>query len=48
MPGGSPNFKTEESIERLYTDIEIIFKNIHGDFQGITLKNYYEIRLAEK
>jgi hypothetical protein len=44
MPGGSPNFKTEESIERLYTDIKIIFENIHRDFQGITLKNYYEIR----
>ncbi|MDR2410755.1 MAG: hypothetical protein LBE13_21955 [Bacteroidales bacterium] len=44
MPGGSPNFKTEESIERLYADIRIIFENIHKNFQGITLKNYYEVR----
>jgi hypothetical protein len=44
MPGGSPNFKTEESIEKLYTDIEIIFENIHKDFRGITLKDYYKIR----
>jgi hypothetical protein len=44
MPGGSPNFKTSESIERLYTDINIIFENIHRDFQGTTLKKYYKIR----
>jgi hypothetical protein len=44
MPGGSPNFKTEESIEKLYNDINIIFENIHRDFQGITLKDYYKIR----
>jgi hypothetical protein len=43
MPGGSQHFKTEESIERLYTDIKIIFENIHKDFQGITLKDYYAI-----
>jgi hypothetical protein len=43
MPGGSPNFKTRESIERLYTDINTIFEKIHRNFQGITLKNYYEI-----
>jgi hypothetical protein len=44
MPGGSPNFKTEGSIERLYMDIKIIFENIHKDFQGITLEGYHEIR----
>jgi hypothetical protein len=43
MASGSPNFKTEESIERLYADIDIIFEKIHKNFQGITLKNYYEI-----
>jgi hypothetical protein len=46
MPGGSPNFKTKESIEQLYKDIKTIFEKIHSDFQGATLKNYYENRLS--
>jgi hypothetical protein len=48
MPEGSPTFKTEESIDRLYADIKIIFENINRDFRGITLENYYAIRMAEK
>jgi hypothetical protein len=42
MPGGSPAFKTLNSIENLYNDLEIIFNKIAGDFKGITLKDYYE------
>jgi hypothetical protein len=42
MPGGSPAFKTTESIENLYANLEIIFSKIAEDFKGETLKNYYE------
>jgi hypothetical protein len=42
MPGGSPSFKTAESIERLYKDLETIFNRIAQGFKGITLKDYYE------
>jgi hypothetical protein len=42
MPGGSPIFKTHESIEDLYKDLEILFKKISENFKGITLKSYYE------
>jgi hypothetical protein len=43
MPGGSPTFKTKESIESLYADLEILFETVAGNFKGITLKNYYEL-----
>jgi hypothetical protein len=42
MPGGSPTFKTAESIECLYRDLEIIFDKIIENFKGITIKNYCE------
>jgi hypothetical protein len=41
MPGGSPAFKNNESIETLYNHLEILFNAISKDFQGITLKDYY-------
>jgi hypothetical protein len=43
MPAGSPIFRTAESIEKLYNDIEIIFDKISGVFSGITLKDYYAL-----
>lgn len=42
MPGGSPYFKTEEDIERLYSNLEEFFKLISGTYQGCTLKEYYD------
>jgi hypothetical protein len=42
MGGGSPTFRTHESIEKLYDDLEIIFNRISHSFTGITLKSYYE------
>ncbi len=43
MPGGSPNFKNEEDIEKLYYNIEDIFKYIQSKgYNGITLYDYYE------
>lgn len=41
MPGGSPTFKSSESIENLYNTINILFKRIADDCKGITLKEYY-------
>lgn len=41
MPGGSPNFKTKESIERLYEIIEFVFKySKNKGYEGMTLKEY--------
>lgn len=43
MPGGSPNFKTVESIEKLYNNIEYIFQYIKNKgYIGMTLNEYYE------
>ena len=40
MPGGSPVFDTEEKIEKLYDNLEIIFRDISGKFEGISLADY--------
>lgn len=40
MPGGSPTFKTTESIERLYSHLEVIFKEASQSFEGITIGGY--------
>lgn len=42
MPGGSPSFTSEESIERLYKNLDILFKRISKNFLGCTFKDYYE------
>ena len=43
MPAGSPNFKTTESIERLYQIIEAIFeKAVSLGYEGKTLREYAE------
>lgn len=42
MPGGSPNFKTEEEIEKLYEVIEHIFEYVKKlGYIGKTLSEYY-------
>ena len=42
MPGGSPNFKTEEDIDKLYEIIENLFSYIQKQgFVGATLREYY-------
>lgn len=41
MPGGSPYFKDNEAIERLYFDMEMLFKYVkERGYEGITLKEY--------
>ena len=41
MPGGSPPFRDEEAIERLYRHLEILFDTATRHFCGATLKEYY-------
>jgi hypothetical protein len=40
MPGGSPIFPTERSIEGLYADMEALFSAASGQFEGMTLATY--------
>ena len=42
MPGGSPTFPTEESIEKLYRDLEILFQAGQQDFHPMTLGQYLQ------
>jgi hypothetical protein len=42
MPGGSPTFPSEESIESLYRDLELLFKAASTDFRGAMLSEFYE------
>ena len=41
MPGGSPKFKTTESIETLYCHLKLLFDSISKNFQGSTLKGAF-------
>jgi hypothetical protein len=43
MPGGSPKFRTEESIELLYEHLEQLFEHATTFFQGATLARFYDI-----
>ena len=40
MPGGSPKFRTSESIEGMYKDLEILFDYVSKFFEGITIGEY--------
>lgn len=40
MPGGSPTFRTRKSIEKLYSDLDILFSEINKIRRGITLSEY--------
>lgn len=42
MPGGSPTFVTENDVERLYEDLNVLFEAAtSGGFVGATLSEYY-------
>ena len=47
MPGGSPNFPTERSIERLYETLESLFAFAAARFRPVTMGECYPI-LGEK
>lgn len=46
MPGGSPNFKNGESIEKMYRDLESLFEMIAMERKGISLSGYAHNRKA--
>ena len=41
MPGGSPTFRTEASIERLYADLRALFAAVRGRFAPATLAEFH-------
>lgn len=43
MPGGSPSFKDEKSIELLYKDINTLFEKASDKYKGITLADYHSM-----
>lgn len=40
MPGGSPKFKSVQSIEKMYRDLEIVFERIGNSYNGVSLAGY--------
>lgn len=40
MPGGSPTFRNEEEIERLYQLLRNLFSSLQGHYAGCTLSEY--------
>jgi hypothetical protein len=42
MPGGSPTFPSEASIEELYDDLEALFADTRESFTGQTLSEYHQ------
>jgi len=48
MPGGSPSFPTEQSIEALYRDLEILFEQVARDFAGAGLTDYARTKAASR
>lgn len=43
MPDGSPTFRTEDSIEKMYRDVEKIFSMISDKYQGVTVREFGEL-----
>ena len=40
MPGGSPTFATDESVECLYGHLEALFEEATANFSGATLAEF--------
>ncbi len=48
MPGGSPYFKTKQSVDELYTVMSNIFDYAKGlGFSGYTMNDYYEEKVSK-
>jgi hypothetical protein len=41
MPGGSPTFRTQSDIERLYRALEALFEELAGWCRGMTLQEFH-------
>lgn len=48
MPGGSPTFRNDEDIEKLYEDLEVLFSAIYKDFEGCTISEYARQKRGSK
>jgi len=48
MPAGSPTFRTEEDIERLYSHLEILFERVQRHFVGQTLTAFAEAHIRSR
>jgi len=48
MPGGSPYFPDEGSIERLYADLDVLFAEISETHEGQTLAGFRERYVADR
>jgi hypothetical protein len=48
MPGGSPSFPTDDSIERMYEDLEAVFTEAAEHFRGATLSDFYDEMLQSR
>ena len=48
MAGGSPNFPTEASIEKLYEDMDALFLYAKQFYEGCTMSEFYEKKRIEK
>jgi hypothetical protein len=46
MPGGSPNFRTDDDIERLYEYLERLFADVATWASGVTLAGFCDLHLA--
>jgi hypothetical protein len=42
MPGGSPTFPDDASIEKLYADLEWLFARVGRVFDGVTLSEFHD------
>jgi hypothetical protein len=48
MPGGSPTFPDDASIERLYADLELLFARVGAVFHGVTLSEFHDEMLVDR
>lgn len=44
MPGGSPTFRSKQSIEKLYEHLELIFSILVNNYRGVTITEYYNMK----
>lgn len=48
MPGGSPKFSNNEQIDKLYSDLNVLFKYASSNYRGITLRDYAKMHISDE